>query len=141
MLYAVTYELEGIQGPGGYVSRSRSEVLGFAKGIAEVVLDQLGDAVSIEEWYDLNGEEANPRILLQSDDPDQVTDVISQISDAMKAERSGYLDLKEYTNLFELADAEGVESWCSSTLRARLHELRKGYWAVVDELSAEWGSD
>ena len=102
MLYAVTYHIEGICGPGGSVDTSRDEILWFAKSMAEITLDQMDDAVSVVEWFDLDGNETDPRKLLQSNDLDEVANIISQISDAMMSQRAGYLDLWKYSDIFQL---------------------------------------
>lgn len=138
MLYVVTYEIEGICGPGGSVNTSRDEIIRFAKSMAEIALDQMGDDVSFGEWFDLDGNETDPQKLLQSNDLDEVTNIISQISDAMKSQRAGYLDLWEYSDVFQLIEEHEVIAWCSAALKDQITQVRKAYFALVRDLSDEW---
>ena len=140
MLYAVTYELVGISGPGGSVARSEEEVVRFAQSLAEVALDQLGDAVPFADWYDLEGNDAKPRALLLSSDMEEVRNVITQISDQMKAQGQGYIDFWEYSDIFELVCDQQVELWCTSSLKKRIAEIRKEYYSIVHEISDEWAN-
>jgi hypothetical protein len=138
MLYAVTYQIEGICGPGGSVDTSRDEIMRFAKSMAEIALHQMDDAVSVVEWYDLDGNETDPRKLLQSNDLDEVANIISQISDAMKSQRAGYLDLWEYGDIFRLIEEHEVTTWCSEALKDQIAQVQKVYFALVRNLSDEW---
>ena len=141
MLHVVTCEIDGIYGPCGHVFNSRQEALAFAKAIAETALDQLCDAVPLGEWYDLAGEEVDPYQALKSDDPDLVGDMIGQISDAMKADRSGYVDLADFDDIFELLVGHDVASWCSNSLKVRIAELHRAYSSLLDDLEKEWACE
>jgi hypothetical protein len=110
----------------------------FAKSMAETALDQMDDAVSVVEWYDLDGNETDPRKLLQSNDLDEVANIISQISDAMKSQRAGYLDLWEYGDVFRLIEEHEVTTWCSEALKDQIAQVQKVYFALVRNLSDEW---
>ena len=139
MLYAVTYNIESSYGPGGYVDTSRDEVIKVAKSMAEVALDQMDDGVSFHEWFDLDGNEEEPRNLLQSDILEEVKNIIEQIGDAMKGGKDGYIDFWEYSDIFELIKEQEVTSWCSESLKDQIAQVKKAYCALVNHLSDEWG--
>lgn len=139
MLYAVIYEIEGITLPSGYVNTSRDEVIRVAKSIAEMALDQMGDAISLYDWYDSDGNEAEPFKLLQSANLEEVKNIVIQISDDMKGERSGYIDFLEYSDIFELIKEQEVTSWCSASLKEEITQVKKAYFALVHHLSDDWG--
>lgn len=139
MLYAVTYEISGIVGPAGFIDTDRDEVVRFAKSIAEVSLDCLGDRVTVHEWYDLEGEEVRDlRSLLKSGDEKEVLDIIGQISDHMKGQKEGNIDIWEYKDIFELVDEHNVMSWCSKSLNKEIARIRKEYFSLIREISDEW---
>ncbi len=141
MLYAITYEIEGISGPGGAIKTSQKDIVDLAKPMAETALYQLDDAVSLGEWYNLEGEDTDPRKILYLDDIDEVINIIGQISDAMKADKVGYIDLHEYEDIFQLIEDQDVTSWCSSSLKDSIAKVRKDYFGLVHELSDEWLDD
>ncbi len=138
MLYVVTYNIEGIYGPGGYVDTSRDEVIRFAKSLAELALDQMDDAVSIHEWFDVNGNEEQPRHLLRSNKVEEVKHIIEQISDTMKSEDLGYVDFWEYGDIFKLIEDQQFTSWCSESLKDQITQVKKAYFALVNHLADEW---
>lgn len=102
MIFAVTYNIESSTGPGGYIDTSRDEVIKFAKSMAEVALDDMDDLVSSSEWFDLDENEREPRNLLQSNNLEEVKNIIEQIGDVMKVKGFGYIDFWEYGDIFEL---------------------------------------
>ena len=138
MLHAVTFKIEGICGPAGYVDTSRDKVIRHAKSIAEVALDQMGDGVSFHEWFDLEGNEAEPFNLLQSADLIEVENIVVQISDAMKGEGSGCIDVHEYSDLFQLIEDQNFDSWCSASLKDRITEVKRAYFSLIQAISDEW---
>ena len=138
MIYAVTYEIVGITGQEGAVDVSRERILEFAKNMAQVALDHLGDSVNFVDWYDLNGDEIETNALLTSADADELTDSISQISDELKCQREGWIDLWEYSDLFELVKEHYVEEWCSQQMKQRIADVRREYYGLVYDLSEEW---
>jgi len=139
MLYAVTYEIEAVWGPGGFVATTREDVVGVAKSIAEIALDQLDDAVNAIDWFDLEGNDADARVLLQSEHIEELVNVISQISEEIMIDESGYICLWEYSDLFELVDGHNVKSWCTESLKMEITRVRKEYFSLVDKISDEWG--
>lgn len=141
MIYSLYFYIDGITGPGGYANESLAEVISFARGMAEVALDHLDDHVNWCEWFDLAGDEANPYDLLHSDDADQLQDILSQISDLMKAKGYGWIDIQTHDDLFCLANHHDVGSWASEKFNHRLKELRKAYSSLIDDLSSEWFKD
>lgn len=138
MIYAVYCELEGIISPGGVVNSKREEVINHAKSMAVIGLDLLDDAVNLVEWYDLNGEETDPYKMLQSDNLDEVENIIVQISDEMKTGNVGCIDLGKYEDLFEFIDSQDVNSWCSGSLKAGITTLKKEYFGMINKISDEW---
>lgn len=138
MLYAITFEINSIFSPGGSVKTTRAEIIGFAKSMAKLALDQLGDAVSFVEWFDLNGEETSPHKSLQSGDIDEIENIIGQISDTMQVHNLGYIGLWEYEDIFHLIEDQDVISWCSTSLKDRIATARKAYFGLVHELANEW---
>ncbi len=139
MLYAVTYKLEGIFGPGGYADTTLDGVIKVAKSMAEIVLDQMDDGVYLHEWFGLDGNENEPRNLLQSDSLEELKNIIQQIGNAMNEGKDGYIDFWEYSDIFELIKEQEVTSWCSESLKDRIARVKKAYFALVNHLSDEWG--
>lgn len=140
MLHSVTYRLDGIYGPGGYVSADRADAIEYAVSLANVALDQLGDYVSVTEWFDCSGNEVNPRDLLGTTDLDEVANMVGQISDTLKGQDMGHLDLLTYDDLFELLAAHHVTEWCSPGLREKISAARTACHDVVVALAEEWPS-
>jgi len=138
MLYAITYEIEGICGPGGYVSATRNEALTFAREMAEVALGQLGDGVSCVDWFDFNGEADDPRGILSSNDLDEVAYAVEQINDAMQSQNIGYIGLLEYQDLFHFIEDQNVVSWCSKKLKDRIVSMRNYYSCLTRDIASEW---
>jgi hypothetical protein len=138
MIYSLYFCINGVTGPGGYANESLSEVISFARPIVETALDQLDDLVNEWEWFDPSGEEANPYELLHSDDTDQFQDILSQISDLMKAKGYGWIDIQTHDDLFYLANHHDVVTWAPEPFKHRLKELRKAYLSLVEDLSNEW---
>jgi hypothetical protein len=138
MLYAVTYEIKGISGPAGSLDTNRGEIIEFAKSMAEVALDQMGDDIFSYDWYDLEENEADPRKLLRSSDINQVANAISQVSEFMKTEQLGYIDFWEYGDIFQLIEEQEVRSWCSISLQNQIELVKKAYFALVRGISDEW---
>src|SRR5664279_3609538 len=117
MLYTVFYQLDGIVGPSGYVAKSQEEIVELARPMAQLALDQMDDYATSCEWYDTNGVDADPRELLESDDIDEVIEIIAQISDTMKPRKGGFIDIAEFNDIIELIEKHNVVSWCSPKLR------------------------
>ncbi len=138
MLYTCYFEIDGIVGPSGYVSDSRDEIVEAAKGMGEIALDQMDDATSTYEWYDLSGNAADPRTLLDSDDSDEVLNVVAQISDTLKPRGDGFIDVAEFNDIFELLEWHRVSSWCSAELRDQIKALGTARAEVLHRLSDEW---
>ncbi|PKL41996.1 MAG: hypothetical protein CVV41_16225 [Candidatus Riflebacteria bacterium HGW-Riflebacteria-1] len=138
MIYAMTYEINGICGPAGLLDQAREKVIQFAASMARIALDQLGDAVGLIEWQNLSGEEVDPRKQLESQDIEEVVNILEQRSDCLKEQSAGYIDLWEYSNVFDLIAEQGVESWCSSELKDQIAVARKAYFAVVNDIANEW---
>ena len=138
MFYTCVYELEGIWGPCGFVATTRDEVVEVAKSMAQLALDQMDDAVSTYEWYDLNGNAADPRALLNSNDVDELVGIVAQISDSMKGSREGYIDLSEFKDIFELIESHKVDSWCSPELRDQIASVRQAYFGLMHDLNEAW---
>jgi hypothetical protein len=140
MIYALTFEFKGFVDPGGSASSSQDEIIKYARSMAEIALDHFEDALSFDEWCDLNQDPVDPRELLKSDDPDELKNIISQISDALKADRHGYIDLWEYNDLFELIKDHEVPSWCDEPLKSEIATVRKDYFTLMHHISDEWSS-
>ena len=138
MLYAVTYEIVGIMGPGGALDTSHERIVDFATGVAEVALDHLGDSANFVEWADLSDEVLKPAALLSSDDPVELIHEINQISDELKSQREGYIGFWEYQDIFELIREHDVESWCTQPLKRRIADIRRSYHRLISDLSDEW---
>lgn len=141
MIYAVYCELEGIMSPGGVVKLDREEVTIYAKSMASIGLDLLDDTVNLVEWYDLNGEETDPYKMLQSDNLDEVENIIVQISDEMKTGNVGCIDLRKYEDIFEFIEDQNVNSWCSKSIKDRIYDLKKEYFSIINDISDEWIND
>jgi hypothetical protein len=99
-------------------------VLALAADIAALALDQMGDAVGLSDWYDLDGNEADPRKLLLTPNADELVNAIEQISDHMKGDKSGYIDLWKYSDVFALIEEQSVEDWSSKRLKNTILECR-----------------
>lgn len=138
MIYAMTYEIEGIC--GGSVNTSQMEIINFAKSMAETALDQLDDAISLGEWFDLSGNETEPMKSLLSGDIDEIQDMIGQISDRLKAKKMGFIDLWEYQDIFQLIEYHDVTSWCSKSLKDHIATARKANCGLVQEFANEWSN-
>lgn len=135
MLYLVAYHLDGITNHGGAICTSRSEAVAFAKSMAETALAQ---GVSIDEWYDLEGEEVDPHKALSSDNEDLIVDMIGQVSDALKGSGPDYIDICEYDDLLALIEAQHVIEWCSPATKARIQDFRRAYEELIVDLDREW---
>ena len=138
MIYAISYELSGISGPGGIVDISKDDVVTFAKSMAKTALDQLGDRVFASEWFSLDGEGTDPITVLESGNQEEILNIIVQISDEMKINNEGYIDYWEYQDIFELIKEHGVMSWCSETLKNKIIKAKKEYHSVIQSISEEW---
>ena len=138
MIYSLSFDIEGVYGPGGYAGESLPEVIGFATPLAVVALDHLGDGVSEMGWFNVAGEEANPRELLEQDEPRQVAHVVSQISDALKCRDMGHIDISTHETLLDLVEDQDVLSWCSGTLRNRIELLKIEQASLLTALVSEW---
>ena len=138
MIYAISYELSGISGPSGIVDISKDEVITFAKSTAESALDQLGEWVLVSEWFNLDGEKANPRTVLESGNQEEILNIIVQISYEMKQKKKGYIDYWEYQDIFELIKEHDVMSWCSKPLNNKIIKAKKEYHSVIQSISEEW---
>jgi hypothetical protein len=138
MIYAISCELSGILRPGGIVDISKDEVVTFAKSTAEIALDQLGEWVPASEWFNLDGEETDPRTVLESGNQEEILYIIVQISDEMKHKNVGYIDYWEYQDIFELIKEHGVMSWCSEPLKNKIIKAKKEYHSVIQSISEEW---
>lgn len=138
VLHLVTFNLEGIVGPGGFISETREGVVSFAVPLAETALNQLGDKVNALEWYDLSGSEQNPRELLTFGDHEEAAKVIGQISDYLKADTSGYIDLWAYSSFFDLVREHDVERWCSTNVKLAIKTAREAYAEAIESLSRDW---
>jgi hypothetical protein len=138
MIYAVTYKLSDLIGPAGYVSENKDEVLAHAVEIAAIALDQMDDAVALSDWYDLKGGNADPRNLLSAASEGERRNTIQQISDHLKSENSGFIDLWEYADVFSLIEEHDVETWCSDRLRKVIFECRKNVSSLLQLIAEEW---
>jgi len=138
MIYAVTYNIRDIVGPAGYVSENKDEVLAHAVEIAAIALDQMDDAVPLSDWYDLKGDNADPRNTLHATGVDEHRYAIQQISDHLKSENSGFIDLWEYADVFSLIEEHNVETWCSDRLKKAIVECRRNISSLLQTIAEEW---
>ena len=140
MIFSLSFNIEGVYGPGGSVHASIEEVLRAAAPLAESALDQMDDLVNELEWFDVFGAEADPRDLLRCDDGDEIQNAISQISDVMKARDSGWIDIQSHDNIFDLVEEHDALAWTSDQFKQRYAELRTLHAALARDLSDEWSA-
>jgi len=147
MLHSVIFNLEGVFGPCGDVSSNRSEILDQAVTFARVAADSLGDQLSaldeeLESIAENNDGGVDPsrsvRDLLDSAHSEDRERAVSMISDLLKSQSMGYLDLASHDDLFTLVEDHDLMSWVSPALKARIELARKQNAQLVQEISTEW---
>lgn len=137
MIYVVTYNLESVLGPGGFMSESRDEVMTCAVTWARQGLASLDDYVNLAEWYGDDGEPIEGSALWTADDT-VIVSLLDQISDAMRTERHGYVDVFEYPDLFEAVKSHDVEAWASDEALQSIRDARKAYLRAISIVADEW---
>lgn len=138
MIYTFTFNLVGICGPGGFMHGSCDEVLDFARPLAKVALDHLGDWVPATEWFTTFEEPADIYQLLQHEDQEEAIWAISQISDLLLEQKYGHLSICEFNGLFEAVEHHDILSWCSPTLKKKIVDLQTAKESLVAEIAEEW---
>jgi hypothetical protein len=122
----------------GYVSENNDEVLEHAVEIAAIALDQMDDAVAPSNWHDLKGDIADPRNILHATSIDERRNAIRQISDHLKSDNSGFIDLWEYADVLSLIEEHDIESWCSDRLKKAIVECRRNVSSLIHLIAEEW---
>lgn len=138
MLYALTYQLDGVTGHNGALGCSRDEMIQHCKEMTAIAIDHLREHALRAEWFDASGSEAALGELLVCADPNEVLSFCGQVNALLQANGLGFIAFAEYGTLFDLVDEQEVLRWCSAGLRARLIDLRTSYFALVQALSEEW---
>lgn len=149
MLHSLVYSLDGVYGPAGSVSKSRSAIVAQAADIAKTAADFLGDYLSIlDDQCAPSGEEddevelESERIVkqLDSNDDGEREEAILEISELLKSKQLGYIDIHTHGDLFSLVDYHGALEWVSPGLKARLQAARTEYQRLVIDMDDEWSA-
>jgi uncharacterized protein YfkK (UPF0435 family) len=137
MIYAVSYEIDGLLNPGGLISTSQADVIDRCKSLVENSLSIFGDVLD-GEWLDLDEQPANPTVIFQIGSIEEKLNILSQVSDEMKSQKYGYIDYWEYSDIFDLIKDQNTLAWCSDSMKDRIKLLRKEYFDLLVDLSDEW---
>ena len=149
MLHSLVYLLDGVYGPAGSVSESRSAIVAQAADIAKVAAGVLGDYLSIlDDQYGPSEEDDDELELeserlvdqLDSNDDGEREEAISEISELLKSKQLGYIDIHTHEDLFSLVDYHGALEWLSLELKARLQAARTEYQRLVVDIDDEWSA-
>lgn len=140
MIYSLHFSLDGVFGPGGAINERRGELVAQAVDIARAAVDVLGDWVADAEWFDASGNESDVLSIFDTEDEDELIAAVAQISDAMKAQRIGFIDLAEHDDLFALIDHHSMVEWVSKAMRDRILKVKRAYRALEGDLSDEWSA-
>src|SRR5262245_37459833 len=119
MIHSLHFLLDGVAGPGGAIDERRGELVAFAVDLARTAVGMLGDWVNDADWFDASGEQSDIHALLASEDEGELVDVVSQVSDAMKGQGMGFIDLEQHDDLFALIDCHYMVEWVSPAVRDR----------------------
>jgi hypothetical protein len=139
MIYAVGYEIEGLTGPGGYVSASQADVIDQCKVLVQNSLLIFGDSLDAE-WLDIDEKAVNPIDIFQTGSIDQKLHILSQVSDELKGQKKGYIDYQEYDDVFGFVSDQNALSWCANSTKEKIVQLRNNYMTLIQDLSEEWES-
>jgi hypothetical protein len=138
MIFSLYFHLDGICRPSGLISEDRSEVVAFARDIAQSGVGLLDDWVTDADWLDADGSPSDARSILDALDENDLLNAISQVSDAMQSRRVGFIQFNEHDDLFALLDHHHAVEWLPQHLRDHVDELRRAYRALTQDLSDEW---
>ena len=138
MIYCVVYENQGVSGPCGNIFLSREEAVVFAKDIAKSMFEKFGDPGAMCEWVNSGGDKIDPFNLQAATEVEEMECFIEQVSDVMKTECEGFVDIFEYEDFFQLCQNQNVEQWCSDKLKEKIRTIRKEYFGLIDQVSCEW---
>ena len=138
MLYSLHYYLDGISGEGGAIDTNRAAIVDHAASLAKVAVDMLGDWVTVLEWYDAKGEPTDVESLFKTNDEDELEHAVSEVSEAMKGQRLGYIDIHEHDDLFALIKHHRVAEWVQEPLRERIAATKRAYFHLMTDISDEW---
>lgn len=145
MLHSLTYSLEGVYGPSGTIYNDKADLVRHAGQVAKVGADILGDILSaVDSEQDDEGcvdsESINVLNLLNSDDETEQEEAISRISDLLKINQMGYIDLHTHDDLFALIEYHDVIEWISPQLRTRIKKIQNLYGALAADISDQWSA-
>jgi hypothetical protein len=96
MLHSLYFSIDGVLGPGGSIDARRSEILKQAVSLAKTGLELLGDWANDADWFDGAGLPVDAWSLFETEDEDELQDAVSQVSDAMKTQGTGFIDVKQH---------------------------------------------
>ena len=151
MLHSLVYSIDGVYGPAGSLSKSRSEIVALAADIAKIAADCLGDYLSIldDQYLPSEDEDEDEEVELESEriveqlgssDDAEREEAILEISELLKSKQLGYIDIRTHDDLFSLVDYHYALEWVSPALKARIQAARTEYQKLVDDLGDEWSA-
>ena len=138
MIYSLCYSLDGIYGPGGGIYRKRREAVACAVDLSKTALDTLADWVHDADWFDASGDLTDASSLFATEGEDELANAISQVSDAMKGQGIGFIDIVAHDNLFALIDHHHMDTWLSAQLCTRIKDVKSAYDTLESDISDEW---